>query len=361
MRSRPLALRIPKRVGAQPQRAGVAAAPALAMRAAGAARGGLPCATGPSNKLSSVALARRATGAAYAQRGAAPPPTTPQDLAVQRMYAQHRPLLEHELLPARPARLVRPDMIFTDAQPEPAGAGAWRRKARGVDPATFNGMVDRLSQLQVAPRQRRRRSSAGSRSRFSPASPAVAAESQRMERQERDEDAREEAIANALERGEDVARAERLGAEAELVVLGEPNGTHREWGRGVATHLGTCTQPYVPPAAPKPNAGASSSAEDATAPDAALNAEFAGEDEDVHLWLSHGLVQQRVGASRAWEQFVREKLDPVAPPEQGVKDPAPATQVHMDSVRRKRRKKMNKHKHKKLRKAQRAERQRLKK
>ena len=336
MRSRPLALRIPKRVGAQPQRAGVAAAPALAMRAAGAARAGLPCATGPSNKLSSVALARRATGAAYAQRGAAPPPTTPQDLAVQRMYAQHRPLLEHELLPARPARLVRPDMIFTDAQPEPAGAGAWRRKAR-------------------------RRSSAGSRSRFSPASPAVAAESQRMERQERDEDAREEAIANALERGEDVARAERLGAEAELVVLGEPNGTHREWGRGVATHLGTCTQPYVPPAAPKPNAGASSSAEDATAPDAALNAEFAGEDEDVHLWLSHGLVQQRVGASRAWEQFVREKLDPVAPPEQGVKDPAPATQVHMDSVRRKRRKKMNKHKHKKLRKAQRAERQRLKK
>ena len=182
-----------------------------------------------------------------------------------------------------------------------------------------------------------------------------------MERQERDEDAREEAIANAVERGEDVARAERLGAEAELVVLGEPNGTHREWGRGVATHLGTCTQPYVPPAAPKPNAGASSGAEDATAPDAALNAEFAGEDEDVHLWLSHGLVQQRVGASRAWEQFLREKLDPVAPPEQGVKDPAPAAQVHMDSVRRKRRKKMNKHKHKKLRKAQRAERQRLKK
>ena len=117
----------------------------------------------------------------------------------------------------------------------------------------------------------------------------------------------------------------------------------------------------MPPAAPKPNAGASSGAEDATAPDAALNAEFAGEDEDVHLWLSHGLVQQRVGASRAWEQFLREKLDPVAPPEQGVKDPAPAAQVHMDSVRRKRRKKMNKHKHKKLRKAQRAERQRLKK
>ena len=66
-------------------------------------------------------------------------------------------------------------------------------------------------------------------------------------------------------------------------------------------------------------------------------------------------------ARRASATLLSLLLGPVAPPEQGVKDPAPAAQVHMDSVRRKRRKKMNKHKHKKLRKAQRAERQRLKK
>ena len=136
-----------------------------------------------------------------------------------------------------------------------------------------------------------------------------------------------------MERGDDVEQAERLGAEADLVVLGEPNGIPREWPRGVATHLGMHTQPYVPPSVQTTSSRRSLRRVDDEA-----------SDEDTHLWLSHALVQNRVGAARAWSA-----IEPSVAP------------VMLDSVRRKRRKKMNKHKYKKLRKRQRAERQRLKK
>ncbi|WFD35449.1 hypothetical protein MCUN1_002303 [Malassezia cuniculi] len=258
-----------------------------------------------------VSLARRPSPRMLTAR---PPPTSEPSLAMQRLYAQHRPLLEHELLPPRPVRLLRD---FDEEIPR----GSWRHKARSVDTATFNEVIDRLASASL----RRRRSGR---------SPAVQAAAKHIERRERDADEREEAVANAVERGEDPARAERLGAEAELVVLGEPDGSNADWAPGVATHLGT-TQAFVPPSAPGAVRRAMRPAET---------------DEDAHLWLMHGLVQTRVGAAREWEAFVAERMDPVQ-----------HTHVDLDSVRRKRRKKMNKHKYKKLRKKQRAERQRLKK
>lgn len=277
-----------------------------------------------------VSLARRTPAQKPLQ--AAPPPTTERSLHLQQLYAQHRPLLEHELLPARPRRLLNADMQLAEFEQAPEH-GHWRRRSRGVDSATFNAMLDRLAQLQVAPRAKRMRRQA--RRASPPTSPVVYAESKRIERMERDADATEEAIANAVERGEDVVRAERLGAEAELVVLGEPNGSQKEWGRGVATHLGIHTEPYVPPGARTPRSTYIAPVNEDTM------------HQDAHLWLTHALVQNRVHAAQEWDALL-EKL--------GDKP-----NVQMDSVRRKRRKKMNKHKYKKLRKAQRAERQRLKK
>lgn len=234
---------------------------------------------------------------------------------MQLLYAQHRPLLEHELLPPRPVRLLTGD--FSEHVPH----GTWRSKARSVDAAMFSEVVDRLAATSL----RRRRTGR---------SPAVQAAARHVERRERAADEREEAVSNAVERGEDPVRAERLGAEADLVVLGEPSGSDADWAPGVATHLGT-TQAYVPPAAPGAPRRATPRPAEA--------------DEDAHLWLMHGLVQTRVGAAREWDA-VAQRMEPHR-----------NIHVDLDSVRRKRRKKMNKHKYKKLRKAQRAERQRLKK
>lgn len=236
---------------------------------------------------------------------------------MQRLFAEHRPLLEYELLPARPRRLLTDD--FRDGAA--LAHGPWRRRVRSVDAATFQEVLDRLAATSLRPR----RAGAAAAAR---ASPAVRAAAQHVERREREARSREDAVAAALDRGEDPRRAERLGAEAELVVLGEPDGSHADWAPGVATHLGT-TQAYVPPPAPG-------------APRRAARVREA--DDDAHLWLMHGLVQTHVGAARAWDAFVARHMH-----------------VDLDSVRRKRRKKMNKHKYKKLRKAQRAERQRLKK
>lgn len=266
---------------------------------------------------------------------ATPPPTSERSLALQRVYAQHRPLLEHEQLPARPQRIVHGDTIVIDpedfAVPAP---NIWRRRARPVDAATFAHLIDDLSQLRVSRRMR----SARRRSRgFAPSSPAVQAASARIERLEREADTREQVVANAREHGEDVERAERLGAEAELVVLGEPLGAHKAWAPGVATMLGTA-QPFVPPSALR------------SVPPLPVRSvdDVDMSEQDAHLWLTHGLVQTRVRAEHAWHTAL-ERLATYQPA------------VSLDSVRRKRRKKMNKHKYKKLRKRQRAERQRLKK
>lgn len=265
---------------------------------------------------------------------ATPPPTSERNLALQRLYAQHRPLLEHEQLPARPQRIVHGDTVVIDpedfAVPAP---NIWRRRARPVDAVTFSHLIDDLSQLRVSSRRTRttrRRSARG----FAPSSPAVQAASARIARLEREAETREQVVANAREHGEDVERAERLGAEAELIVLGEPLGAHKAWAPGVATLLGTA-QPFVPPSAQR------------TVPPLPVRSvdDVDASEQDAHLWLTQGLVQTRVRAEHAWQRFLA--TTPLS--------------VSMDSVRRKRRKKMNKHKYKKLRKRQRAERQRLKK
>ncbi|WFD28017.1 hypothetical protein MNAN1_003025 [Malassezia nana] len=262
-----------------------------------------------------------------------PPPTTERNLALQRLYAQHRPLLEHEQLPARPKSIVHGDTVVIDPEdfvvPAP---NIWRRRAHPVDAATFAHLLDDLSQLRVSPRRTRsarRRTAPG----FAPSSPAVQAASARIARLEREAETRAQVVANAREHGEDVERAERLGAEAELVVLGEPLGAHKAWAPGVATLLGT-SQPFVPPSAQR------------SVPPLPVRSvdDVDASEQDAHLWLMHGLVQTRVRAEHAWQALV---------PRLGS--------VSLDSVRRKRRKKMNKHKYKKLRKRQRAERQRLKK
>ncbi|WFD43443.1 hypothetical protein MPSI1_002105 [Malassezia psittaci] len=267
---------------------------------------------------------------------ASPPPTTVMNLTLQQLYALHRPLLEHELLPERNARLVTPTMLLTEPEFEKVSTidvqGRWRRRTRGVDSDTFNGMIDRLAQLEVTPRAKRMRRQA--KRTTPPLSPVVYTESKRLERLEREADATEEAVADAMERGEDTARAQKLGPEADLVVLGEPDGAQKEWSRGVATHLGLNTEPYVPPSSRVTRSAYPATLQDAFAP------------QDSHLWFAHALVHNRVQAQRNWDATLRYLGD---------------SSVQMDSVRRKRRKKMNKHKYKKLRKAQRAERQRLKK
>ena len=282
-----------------------------------------------------------------------PPPTSERSLGLQRLYAQHRPLLEHEQLPARSLRIMEGDTLMMESEPLVVPErSVWRRRARRIDTDTFANLLDHLSQLRVSspsvttPRKSRiaRRTRArGAVASLLP-SPAVVAASQRIERMERDAEEREQVMANAREHGLDLERASRLGAEAELVVLGEPAGPHKDWAPGVATHLGSHTQAYVPPAA-RHVARRRIRARSMDAIDTA--------DEDAHLWLTHGLVQTRVKADHDWRAFVATTME--APPVSSHPT------VSLDSVRRKRRKKMNKHKYKKLRKRQRAERQRLKK
>ncbi|PKI83787.1 hypothetical protein MVES1_002345 [Malassezia vespertilionis] len=290
-----------------------------------------------------MAQARRTPLGLAAQFRAVPPPTSERSLHLQELFAQHRPLLEHHLLPARPLRAAGADMLWAglDADAEAAAAhlGVWRHRVRGIDHATFATILDRLAPAKGAPRLERMRQA---RRTASPASPVVHSEFVRIKRQEQEEDAREEAIVNAMERGEDVTRAELLGAEAELVVLGEPHGSQKEWARGVATYLGTRTEPFVPP-------GASLSG--MTYPVSEISGEVI--ELDPHLWLAHAEIQNSVKAAFDWDAVMQQVGAPRA-----LQMPQ---SVQMDSVRRKRRKKMNKHKYKKLRKAQRAERQRLKK
>ncbi|WFD29081.1 hypothetical protein MSPP1_000086 [Malassezia sp. CBS 17886] len=297
-------------------------------------------------------MARRTRGPRGSVARAQPPPTSETSLAMQRLFAQHRPLLEHETLPARFPRLLRADMVLHEVDLDAEASATmnrWRRRARAMDPELFADVVERLARLRVA------LPAAPRAPTFSPTSASVQAVSNHVDGVEREQDARQEAVANARERGEDVVRAERLGAEAELVVLGEPGGSQKEWGRGVATHLGTQTQPYVPPSAPS----AQRTAEDTGSALAAIDAQST--DEDAHLWLSHALVLNRVCSARAWDAVLHNALR--APGEAAVNVPSGATPrtIWTDSVRRKRKKKMNKHKYKKLRKRQRAERQRLKK
>lgn len=232
----------------------------------------------------------------------------------------------------------------------------------------------------------------------------------------------------ALSSGEDPTLASALGPESELVVVGDPKGPRAEWGRGVASHLARHGRPYQVPDAPQ---GGEDAARTQRLEDSAeyMVADFkpqaqqqgvmsigdlsesdeahshvsmvtpTEEGDDVEMWLSHAMVQNKIKSDVAWSRVAsamegKRRIDTSTPTskeesslnallsmtslkatlpsasiddllkrrEEAEKDEEEVIRIiNMDSVKRKRKKKMRKMKYKKLRKRQRAERQRLKK
>ncbi|GAC99877.1 hypothetical protein PHSY_007480 [Pseudozyma hubeiensis SY62] len=254
---------------------------------------------------------------------------------------------------------------------------------RTIAPERFNELVDGLAGIE-AEKQVASNDDAATRwlvSSFHPESDRVAVESAKLEEEDRIREEEEEAVQNAMDRGEDPETARKLGAEADLIILGEPHGPSANWSRGVATYLAEKGRAYEAPPAPSAE-GAIEAAEQLEAPHVANSVFFT--DDDPNLMLSHALVQSTLPLALKWDKLVAQ-MDAVA-----LDDPAradavvdttkldaeldtvrgkrvkvsPLLEAHnilMDSVRRKRRKKIRKHKYKKLRKTQRAERQRMKK
>ncbi|PWZ01905.1 hypothetical protein BCV70DRAFT_156738 [Testicularia cyperi] len=321
-----------------------------------------------------------------------PPPSTLPNVAWESFFANDRPLLQHDMLPPRSKQgsLSRSafQAIFTsDGNLAAFGKFSgespqrWRRRMRGIEPERFDELIDGLAGLQQAEGAEVDAAEDATQwlvSSFQPESDRVAVESAKLEEEERLREEREEAILNAEERGEDTEAARKLGAEADLVILGEPNGPSPKWSRGVATYLAEKGRAYEAPPAPRPasEAGAKEAIDleaDLAAAQAAGSSEMLA-FEDTNLLLSHAMVQQTLPLALKWDKLVAQ-MDAAA-----LNDPTKASatidlsqlnanlhttsdgeHVSLDSVRRKRRKKIRKHKYKKLRKSQRAERQRMKK
>ncbi|PWN25747.1 hypothetical protein BDZ90DRAFT_275646 [Jaminaea rosea] len=141
------------------------------------------------------------------------------------------------------------------------------------------------------------------------------------------------AVSSALERGEDTTVAESLGPEADLVVVGEPEGARAEWGRGVASYLARFGNAYQAPPAPVASEAAanvkglddvtsyqvrsderSSLEEEEDLDVEALEASSPasspvwplshGSLEDVNLWLGHALVQDQTRAALEWTRVL---------------------------------------------------------
>lgn len=256
---------------------------------------------------------------------------------------------------------------------------------RTIAPERFNELVDGLAGIEaeseVATEDGATRWLVSS---FHPESDRVAVESAKLEEEERVREEEEEAVQNAMDRGEDPETARKLGAEADLIILGEPHGPSAEWSRGVATYLAEKGRAYEAPPAPSTGGAADMDAADHFEAPHVSNSVFYT-DDDPNLMLSHALVQSTLPLALKWDKLVAQ-MDAVA-----LNDPSradavvdttkldaeldgaalkgkvkvsPLLEAHnimMDSVRRKRRKKIRKHKYKKLRKEQRAERQRMKK
>ncbi|CAO1638697.1 unnamed protein product [Sympodiomycopsis kandeliae] len=197
---------------------------------------------------------------------------------------------------------------------------------------------------------------------------------------------RRELINEARMNGEDVSLASALGPESELMVLGEPSGPQKEWGRGVTSWLARYGRPYEAPSAPVPGSEASrlQRLEDMTAfelSDDSSAQKAMHESEDPNLWLGHALVQNKISSSLEWSRLVSlmdsnntspsDRLQanikllnatlPTSTLTEILQEKETENVVNMDSVKRKRKKKMRKMKYKKLRKRQRAERLRMKK
>ncbi|SNX86226.1 uncharacterized protein MEPE_04935 [Melanopsichium pennsylvanicum] len=329
-----------------------------------------------------------------------PPPSSLVNVAWESFFSNERPLLQHEMLPPRPKRAG----IFGSTSPSGGSLTAifttdgslatfgnfaaesqqqWRRRMRDIAPERFNELVDGLAGVDA---QNAATVESGATrwlvSSFHPESDRVAVESAKLEEEERIREEEDEAVQNALERGEDPETARKLGAEADLIILGEPHGPSADWSRGVATYLAEKGRAYEAPPAPSNDEVVGAAVEQLEAPHVANSVFFT--DDDPNLMLSHALVQSTLPLALKWDKLVAQmdavalndpeqantvvdttKLDAELEPVKGKRvKVSPLLEAHnimMDSVRRKRRKKIRKHKYKKLRKAQRAERQRMKK
>ncbi|CBQ68832.1 conserved hypothetical protein [Sporisorium reilianum SRZ2] len=352
-------------------------------------------------KVNSAHLAKAGTAPAN------PPPSSLANVAWESFYSNGRPLLQHEMLPPRPKRAGgfgssslssggSLTAIFTsDGSLATFGNFAsesqqqWRRRMRTIAPERFNELVDGLAGIEAE--NAVAADDAATRwlvSSFHPESDRVAVESAKLEEEERMREEEEEAVQNAMDRGEDPETARKLGAEADLIILGEPHGPSAEWSRGVATYLAEKGRAYEAPPAPTTTGqqqGADVDAADQFEAPHVANSVFYT-DDDPNLMLSHALVQSTLPLALKWDKLVAQ-MDAVALNDASraeavvdtskldaeLEGPAlerkhvkvspllAAHNIMMDSVRRKRRKKIRKHKYKKLRKAQRAERQRMKK
>lgn len=295
--------------------------------------------TSLSSKSSSSSSKRTGQCDQLAQRPAPfrqPPPASLPSVAWESFFAGQRPLLEHELLPRR-SRLHHTSP--TAALEESVQEQRWRRKAKRIEAERFAALLETLSSPGAE-----ERSAALRKHQFYPTSSKVAQESARLEAEEVEAEERENAKAAAIERGEDPEVAVRLGAEADLVVLGEPEGPNPEWSRGVATYLAEKTRAFEPPAPPARD-GLSTEVESSNARTSVFVT-----DDDPNLLLSHALVQNSLPMALEWDRLVAQ-MDAVVLGEpgkarEGVKlaGIGASGDVNMDSVKRKRRKKIRKHK-----------------
>ncbi|KAN0061941.1 hypothetical protein ACQY0O_005936 [Thecaphora frezii] len=347
-----------------------------------------------------------------------PPPSSLASVAYEAFFSNGRPLLQHEMLPPRPKHdfgpFIEPILakaansgstpttgsltaLFTgDGSLAAFGSvGAfesqsqWRRRIRSISPERFSQLVDELSGAKDAASAQEAEADGETKwlfSSFNPQSDRVALESAKLEEEERLKEEEEEAVQSALERGEDPEVARKLGIEADLIILGEPEGPRPEWSRGVATYLAEKGRAYEPPPAPQPKVDKDGKPIEASEEQSALSemphvaSTTFFTDDDPNLILSHAMVQATLPLALKWDRLVSQmdaaaldqpekalkeidltKLNAKIPSIKASRAERDAYDVSMDSVRRKRRKKIRKHKYKKLRKEQRAERQRMKK
>jgi hypothetical protein len=169
---------------------------------------------------------------------------------------------------------------------------------------------------------------------------------------------RQMSIKQALERGEDPELASALGPESDLVVLGEPEGPRKEWGRGVTSYLAKVGRPFSPPAAPvkgeeaarvkdlddlmsyhvsttegemdaegefvemhegaqgasmadllaehlgESSSHSHSNIRTSTSTTNSTSSSGSGDPEDLNLWLGHAIVQERLKAQLPWDRLV---------------------------------------------------------
>ncbi|PWN42490.1 hypothetical protein IE81DRAFT_323458 [Ceraceosorus guamensis] len=377
---------------------------------------------------------------------ARPPPTTSEEVGMQTFFSTYRPLLEHavrtswsagsdggtvqgsfgalssemDFPPKEVQELVSNVVakhgdrlrggtliaVVTDVSEMPSGPSIWPNALRNVTPSRFSRLLDSLSE------------SPSSSSPISQTSLKVVMERHKMAEELRREKECAEAVANAVERGEDPTVARALGGEADTVILGEPSGPQADWSPGVASFMAKHLRAFEPPSAPDargrllsaPQTAGSSMPhfgrsgvitlgegeefDDEDVADRlssmftdAMNgidgASFGGnvhglppsnvEEDAPNLLLSHAMVQAALPNSLAWDRLVGQMdaaaLDDASIARGGVNpsllnaDPLPPDHelhVSLDSVRRKRKKKMRKHKYKKLRKRTRIQRQQQK-